>query len=174
MIYIIGLGNPTKKYKGTRHNIGQDMVFRLMDDIGQMEGVDFVNPDTYMNESGIALKKIFKNIKPGSQNKNIIIIHDDLDQIIGAMKLTYGGNSGGHNGINSIYNIMGIKDYYHLKIGICPESKPHKTDIPDFVIGKFTPNEKGVINNIYPKILEGIKLFLKGEVDRAVETVNRR
>ena len=175
MIYIIGLGNPTRKYKNTRHNIGQDMVFKLIDDIGDIEGViKFINPETYMNESGIALKKILKNIKPGSENKNILIIHDDLDQKIGKMKLIYGGNSGGHNGINSIYSIMGIKDYYHLKIGICPEVKPCRDEISDFVIGKFTPDEKEVINKSYPKILEGVKLFLKGEVDRAVEMVNRK
>lgn len=175
MKYIIGLGNPTKKYKNTRHNIGQDVVFRLIDDMGDMPGVKFLNPECYMNESGIALKKLLKNVKAGSENKNILVIHDDLDQVIGKMKMIYGGNSsGGHNGINSIYSIMGIKGYYRLKIGICPEVKPAKEDISNFVIGKFGPEEKGVMKKLYPKILEGVKLFVEGEVDRAVEVVNRR
>lgn len=174
MQYIIGLGNPPKKYKNTRHNIGQDVVFKLMQDLGDISNVKFINPETYMNESGIALKKLLKNVKAGSENKNIIVIHDDLDQSIGKMKLTYGGNSGGHNGINSIYSVMGIKDYYRLKIGVCPEFKPYKDEIADFVVGKFTPDEKEVIKKLYPKILEGVKLFLNGEVDRAVEVVNKK
>lgn len=174
MIYIIGLGNPTKKYKNTRHNIGQDVVFRLIEDLGDLSGVKFINPECYMNESGIALKKALKNVKAGSENKNILVIHDDLDQKIGKMKMTYGGNSGGHNGINSIYSIMGIKDYYRLKIGICPEIKPGKEDIADFVVGKFGPEEKDIMKKLYPKILEGVKLFVQGEVDRAVEVVNKK
>ncbi len=88
--------------------------------------------------------------------------------------MTFGGNSGGHNGINSIYSILGIKDYYRLKIGISPQVKVHKDFVSDFVLGKFTPDEKLILKNIYPKILEGIKLFLKGETDRAVEVLNRR
>lgn len=174
MQYVIGLGNPTKKYKNTRHNIGQDVVFKLMDDLADISKVKFINPECYMNESGIALRKFLKNVKPGSENKNILIIHDDLDQTIGKMKLVYGSNSGGHNGINSIYSVMGIKDYYRLKIGICPEHKPSKEDISNFVIGKFTPDEKDMMKKLYPKILEGVKLFLGGEVDRATEVVNRK
>ncbi len=162
------------KNKNTRHNIGQDVVFKLINDLGELKGVRFINPECYMNESGIALKKLLKNVKAGSENKNIMIIHDDLDQIIGKMKMSYGGNSGGHNGINSIYSIMGIKDYYRLKIGICPEIKPTKDNISSFVVGKFSPDEKDVMKKLYPKILESVKLFIGGEVDRAVEVVNKR
>lgn len=174
MKYIIGLGNPSKKYKNTRHNIGQDVVFHLMKDLDGVTGVKFINPECYMNESGPAIKKLIKGIKPDSENKNILIIHDDLDQTIGKVKMIYGGNSGGHNGINSIYSIMGIKDYYRLKIGISPETKVSKDEVSDFVLGKFTPDEKEMIKNIYPKILEGVKLFVEGEVDKAVEVVNRK
>ncbi len=174
MKYIIGLGNPTKKYKNTRHNIGQDVVFRLMDDMGDIAGVKFINPECYMNESGVALKKLLKNVKAGSENKNVLVIHDDLDQTIGKVKMSYGGNSGGHNGINSIYSIIGIKDYYRLKIGICPEVKPSKDEISDFVVGKFGPDEKEVMKKLYSKILDGVKLFVGGEVDRAVESVNKK
>jgi peptidyl-tRNA hydrolase, PTH1 family len=174
MKYIIGLGNPSKKYKNTRHNIGQDVVFRLIKDLDGVAGVKLINPECYMNESGPAIKKLIKGMKPDSENKNILIIHDDLDQKIGKMKVTYGGNSGGHNGINSIYSIMGIKDYYRLKIGISPEIKPSKDEVSDSVLGKFTPDEKEMIKNIYPKILDGIKLFIGGDVDRAVEMINRK
>lgn len=174
MKYIIGLGNPSKKYKNTRHNIGQDVVFHLIRDFDGMNGVKLINLDCYMNESGSAIKKLIKGIKPNSENKNILIIHDDLDQTIGKMKMIYSGNSGGHNGINSIYSIIGIKDYYRLKIGISPEIKVSKEEVSDFVLGKFTSDEKEMVKKLYPKILEGVRLFVEGETDRAVEVVNKK
>ncbi len=173
MQYIIGLGNPTKKYKNTRHNIGLDMLFKLEKDVDS-DKVRFIDLDCYMNESGPALKKILKNIKADSVNKNLLVIQDDLDQPVGKVKMTFGGNSGGHNGINSIYSIMGIKDYYRLKIGISPEVKVHKDFVSDFVLGKFSPEEKEKINSLYSKILEGVKLFIDREYDRAVETINKK
>ena len=174
MQYIIGLGNPVKKYKNTRHNIGLDILLKLQKDIGIKDKVQFIDLNCFMNESGSALKKIVKNIKAGGEYKNILIIQDDLDQVLGKVKMTFGGNSGGHNGINSIYSILGIKDYFRLKIGISNQVKVHKDFVSDFVLGKFTPEEKEILKNIYPKILEGVNLFLKGEIDKAVEMVNRR
>lgn len=174
MKYIIGLGNPTKKYKNTRHNIGQDVVFHLIKDLEEITGVKLINPECYMNESGSAIKKLVKGIKPDSENKNILIIHDDLDQTIGRVKMVYGGNSGGHNGINSIYGIMGIKDYYRLKIGISPEIKPSKEEVSNFVLGKFTPDEKDIMKKLYPKILEGVRLFIAEEVNKGIEMVNSK
>jgi PTH1 family peptidyl-tRNA hydrolase len=178
MKYIIGLGNPSKKYKNTRHNIGQDTVFKLINsldgDFLTLNKTQLINPECYMNGSGLALKKLFKNVKPDSDNENILIIHDDLDQPIGKMKMIYGGNSGGHNGIKSVHSNMKIKNFYRLKVGISPQIKVDKDKAPDFVLGKFTPDEKEIMKKLYPKILEGIKLFMEGEVDRAVEVVNRK
>ena len=174
MKYIIGLGNPTKKYKNTRHNVGQDMVFKLIKDVGEENKVKFINLECYMNESGPALKKLLKNIKAEGEYKNILIIHDDLDQVIGKAKMVFGGNSGGHNGIKSIYSIMGIKDYYRMKIGISPEIKKSKEEVSDFVLGKFTTEEKELLKGVYTKVLEGVKLFITDDINRGIEAVNRK
>ena len=172
MKYIIGLGNPTEKYKNTRHNIGQDLVFALEKAI---EGeVKFITFPGYINDSGVPMKKLLKNVKPDSDNENILVIHDDLDQTIGKMKMGYGGNSGGHNGINSIMSHLKTKGYYRLKIGISPEIKKSKDEVHDFVLGKFTPDEKALIKGLMPKIKEAVKLFVEGDTARAVETANKK
>lgn len=178
MKYVIGLGNPTKKYKNTRHNIGQDLVFALEkalpEDLLSLSKTKLITFSGYINESGIAMKDMFKNIKPDSENKNILVIHDDLDQMIGKMKMVYGGNSGGHNGINSILSHMKTKNYYRLKIGISPEIKKSKDEVFDYVLGKFSKDESAFIKSLMPKIIESVKLFIDGDVDKAVEIANRK
>lgn len=178
MKYIIGLGNPTKTYKNTRHNIGQDLVFALekafSEEVLLLSKTKLIVLPGLINESGVAMKKLFKNIKPDSENENILVIHDDLDQTIGKVKMSYGGNSGGHNGINSIFSHLKTKNYYRLKIGISPEVKRPKDEVHDFVLGKFTPDEKALLKGLMSKIKESVKLFMDGDVSRAVEVANRR
>lgn len=178
MKYIIGLGNPTKTYKNTRHNIGQDLVFALekafSEEVLLFSKTKLIVLPGFINESGVAMKKLFKNIKPDSENENILVIHDDLDQTIGKMKMIYGGNSGGHNGINSIFSHLKTKNYYRLKIGISPEVKRSKDEVHDFVLGKFTPDEKALLKGLMSKIKESVKLFMEGDVSRAVETANKK
>jgi PTH1 family peptidyl-tRNA hydrolase len=178
MKYIIGLGNPTTEYRNTRHNIGQDLIFMLEDEL--VDDIVFMNPfklhrlPGYINDSGLALKKLFKNIKPDSENENLLIIHDDLDQPLGKIKMVYDGNSGGHNGINSIYSHLKTKKYYRLKIGISPEVKLPAGEVHDFVLGKFSKAEADVINGLRPKIVQVIKEFVKGDVGRAIELANKK
>lgn len=178
MKYIIGLGNPTEKYKNTRHNIGQDLVFALekalSEEVLSLTKTKLITLPGYMNDSGVAMKKLFKNIKPDSENQNMLVIHDDLDQTVGKMKMTYGGNSGGHNGINSIFSHLKTKGYYRLKIGISPEVKKSKDEVHDFVLGKFSPDEKALLKGLMPKIKESIKYFVEGDLARAVETANKK
>ena len=178
MKYIIGLGNPTKQYKNTRHNVGQDAVFMLEKALGAeflaLHDTKLITLDCYMNDSGVALKKMFKKIKPESENENILVIYDDLDITLGSMKMIYGGNSGGHNGINSIFSHLKTKGYYRLKIGISPEVKTPKEDVHDFVIGKLSKAESEVIEGLKSKIVDGVKLFIEGDIGRAVEMINKK
>lgn len=178
MKYIIGLGNPTKTYKNTRHNIGQDLVFALekafSEEVLFLTKTKLMVLPGFINESGMAMKKLFKNIKPDSENENILVIHDDLDQAIGKMKMSYGGNSGGHNGIKSIEAHLKTKNYYRLKIGISPEIKKSKDEVHDYVLGKFSPDEKALLKGLMPKIKEAVGLFMEGDTSRAVEVVNRK
>jgi len=178
MKYIIGLGNPTKNYKNTRHNIGQDLVFALErvlnEDMLSLSKTKLITLPGYINESGLAMKKLFKNVKPDSENENILVIHDDLDQTIGKMKISYGGNSGGHKGINSIWSHLKTKKYFRLKIGISPEVKRGKDEVHDYVLGKFSKEESEVMKGLQPKIVESVRLFMEGDLGKAVEVANRK
>jgi len=178
MKYIIGLGNPTEKYKNTRHNIGQDLVFglekALSSDELSLNHTKLITFPGYINDSGLPMKKLLKNVKPDSDNRDILVIHDDLDQPIGKMKMIYDSNSGGHNGVNSIYSHLKTKKYYRLKIGVSPEVKKDKAEVHDYVLEKFSKEEKETIKGLMPKILESVRLFMEGDLGRAVEVANRK
>ena len=150
MRLFIGLGNPTSKYKDTRHNIGFKMIdilvshFKAKDiskssfygELYRSEDILFLKPTTYMNLSGksvIAVKNFFK-----IDIKQITVIHDDLDLKFGALKFKIGGGDGGHNGLKSIDNAIS-KEYKRVRMGI---GKPeYKSQISSFVLSNFSDKE---------------------------------
>ena len=133
MYLIVGLGNPEEEYSNTRHNIGFDTVNAIARKNGieinknkynslcgqgiiKNEKVILVKPQTYMNLSGIAVKKFrdFYRI----EGKNIIVIHDDIDIKIGTIKIRKTGGAGTHNGMKSVVQELGNKDFYRITIGV--------------------------------------------------------
>lgn len=172
MKLIVGLGNPDKKYQGTRHNIGFDIIEALAESTGaifalnkkfnsQMAEIKINNqkiillkPMTYMNESGLAVfeaSKFFK-INP----KNIMIIHDDKDIALGEYKLQFNRSSAGHNGVQSIIDRLGVKSFFRLRFGIKP--KTEIKDTADFVLKKFTASEKSIIKKLTAEAVKTINL----------------
>ena len=133
MYLIVGLGNPEEEYSNTRHNIGFDTVNAIARKNGieinknkynslceqgiiKNEKVILVKPQTYMNLSGIAVKKIRDFYK--IEGKNIIVIHDDIDIKIGTIKIRKTGGAGTHNGMKSVVQELGNKDFYRIRIGV--------------------------------------------------------
>ena len=131
---IVGLGNPGSKYDGTRHNVGfmaidkivknldvtftEDKIFKA--EVGSAfingEKVYFVKPTTFMNNSGIAVKALltYYNI----DLSDMVVIYDDLDMVVGKLRLRQKGSAGGHNGIKSIIAHLNTQDFNRIKIGI--------------------------------------------------------
>lgn len=159
MKLIVGLGNPGREYNNTRHNIGFDIIDKYLQNNNielkkekfsglyvetniNSEKVIFLKPQKYMNLSGEVVKKYVDFFK--IDTKDILIIHDDLDQELGKIKLKQNSSSGGHNGIKNIELHLGTKDYKRLKIGI---SNNKKIDTKDYVLGKFTKEEKQILDN---------------------------
>ena len=147
---IVGMGNPGEKFKNTRHNAGFTAIdffaqknnfpdFELSKKyaslISEKNNVILAKPQTFMNESGLAVKKIVSNVK--GQMSDVVIVHDDIDLPIGKLKIAQDSGSGGHKGVNSIIEILGTKDFIRFKIGICPEKGKPKS-VETFVIKKFT------------------------------------
>jgi len=189
MYLIVGLGNPGKQYQKTRHNIGfeviSDFQCRLSDSAGWKlnkkfqaeiseikngsEKILLLKPQTFMNNSGQAVKAVtkFYKIKP----ENILIIHDDKDITFGEIKIQIGRGDAGHNGIKSIIQHLGTKDFIRLRIGLKP-NRACKKEIADFVLGKFTPNEQKLLPKVIQKASEAIKMIIKEGVERAMNKFN--
>lgn len=173
MKLIVGLGNPGKKYENTRHNIGFDVIDAYLKEnnlalikkkfnglyletLINNEKVIFLKPQKYMNLSGEVVKKYvdFFKIKP----LDILIVHDDLDQTLGKIKLKQNSSSGGHNGIKDIENNLGTREYKRLKIGI---SKNKLIDTKDYVLGKFSKEERILLDESINICLNIIDDFFK-------------
>ncbi|MCX6760530.1 MAG: aminoacyl-tRNA hydrolase [Candidatus Nealsonbacteria bacterium] len=197
MILIVGLGNPGEKYENTRHNVGFMVVEQLRKDLN-LADFDFdkksnsffsknidqliikldasrkidlfiVKPDTFMNLSGQAVSSLINFYKINEANK--IIIHDDIDLLIGQIKISKDRGSAGHKGVESIIKNLGTKNFIRIRIGIKPKSgKPKKTE--DFVLKKFSKEEKEVINEIILKSVEAIRAIIKDGPEKAMSIFN--
>ena len=184
---IVGLGNPDKEYNETRHNVG----FMFLDALAkQMKASDFVlekkllaeiatgkvngqkvilaKPQTYVNKSGEAVKKIVQNSKFKIQN--LVIIHDDLDVPFEHTKLTPGSGSGGHKGVQSILSQLKTENIKRLKIGIANNklklARSQKSDkkrlemISGLVLSKFTPSEREKLKKIFKEAIAKIEQMI--------------
>ena len=184
MKLIVGLGNPGKEYENTRHNVGFDIVDnyakkynldinkskfegKYVDSIINNEKVIILKPQKYMNLSGEVVKKYIDYFK--IDIKDILIIHDDLDQEIGKIKLKENSSSGGHNGIKDIEKNIGTKDYKRLKIGI---SNNKNIDTKDYVLGHFSKEERKIIDNSIEICIGIIDDYLKLDFGRLMGKYN--
>lgn len=164
MKLIVGLGNPGNLYLNTRHNIGFMAVDKIVLSMGlefdkfkfgglytsiniKGEKIIFLKPQEYINLSGNVIRKYvdFFDI----DLKDVLIIHDDLDLDVGVMKLRTKGGSGGHNGLKNIEMNFKTKDYKRIKIGIS-NNKMYNTK--DYVLGKFSIEDKKLIDNTLDKL----------------------
>jgi len=173
MKLIVGLGNPGDKYKDTRHNLGFFEIDKLSSNenftqwklekkcnvllsFGEIvsEKVILVKPQTYMNNSGIAVAKIanYYKISPS----DIIVIQDDLDLPLGVLRISHNASSGGHKGIQSIIENIKSQEFIRLRIGIAGEKKG---EIPaeDYVLEKFSQKEKDAIDSVASLLIEAIE-----------------
>ncbi|MBU0546691.1 aminoacyl-tRNA hydrolase [Patescibacteria group bacterium] len=173
MLIIVGLGNPGDKFKNTRHNVGfmtldkikekndfpdfnlsKKFQAKMSESFWNNDKVILVKPQTFMNESGKAVRRIIENYK--LKIVDLLVIHDDIDILIGKVKFSKDSSSAGHKGVQSIINILKSKNFARLRIGILPQKgKTRKTE--EFVLQKFSQEEKGVIEKIIEFIGESIK-----------------
>jgi PTH1 family peptidyl-tRNA hydrolase len=178
---IVGLGNPGGEYTKTKHNVGRMIVDFLADEsdiemkeskaslsekgTGVVEGekVTLLNPNTFMNKSGASVSKVVKSVKAAEK---MIVIYDDLDMPLGKIKISFGGGSGGHKGVESIMRALKTKDFIRLRIGISastPAGKLKKPKGEEKVI-KFLMSDFGKEDALWKKVKksarEAVKLVL--------------
>jgi len=171
MKLIVGLGNPGKEYKNTRHNIGYIFIDKLAENMNSSinkekfnglytetminnEKIILLKPLSYMNLSGEVIIKFINYFKININD--MLIISDDLDMDFGRIKLKANGSSGGHNGLKNIEHHLQTQNFKRLKIGI---SNNKDIDTKDYVLGKFSNVEKEKIEQIADKVLDILKEF---------------
>lgn len=173
MILIIGLGNPGQKYEKTRHNVGWIIFDELLKDvdwsksskaktlyfnnmIGE-EKVEYLKPQSFMNESGLSVSYAQKKHK--IESENIIVIHDDIDLPVGKIKISYDRGDGGHNGIKSIMDHLGSQSFIRIRVGVSILDENKILRKPN-VLGNFSKEEFKIIDKdvslTVGKILETI------------------
>ncbi|MCI0597852.1 aminoacyl-tRNA hydrolase [Candidatus Parcubacteria bacterium] len=194
---IVGLGNPGKEYEKTRHNAGRMVVERLASDEDfpefvynkkadalvsegkiDKEKVTLVLPETYMNKSGKAVATFIKSAKAA---KNMLVIQDELDMPLGALKMVFGRNSGGHKGVESVMRAIKTKDFARLRIGISGAGKKNQAKKPNgqekvakYVVGKFTPADARALTTSLAKASEVVTLYVRDGMEKATMKANTR
>ena len=162
MKLVVGLGNPTKQYDKTRHNmgfmvldqyvkhLGLDLAFKekfnalYLETIINNEKIIFVKPLTYMNNSGLAVASFANFYKIDATD--ILVISDDLDLSLSKFRLRPSGSSGGHNGLKSIITCLKTDKFKRLRVGI---SGNNTSDVIDYVLSKFSKDELLEIDKLY-------------------------
>jgi PTH1 family peptidyl-tRNA hydrolase len=186
MFLIVGLGNPGGKYKKTRHNLGfyavgefqkenEFPVFKfskkfnaeISEGVLDKEKVVLAKPQTFMNSSGQAVKKIIKNLKL----KNLIVVHDDIDLSLAKIRISKGAGSAGHKGVESIIKELGRKDFVRIRLGIQPKTgKPKKAE--EFVLKKFNNQEKETMEEAVQKATEAVRVIIEEGPEKAMNEFN--
>ncbi|MCX6718142.1 MAG: aminoacyl-tRNA hydrolase [Candidatus Staskawiczbacteria bacterium] len=187
MIIIIGLGNPGKQYKNTRHNVGFMAVdsfaeknnfpeFKLnkkfnslvSEGIIEEEKILLAKPQTFMNNSGSAVKSLIRNSKFEIRN-SIVVVHDDIDLPVGKIKIVQERGSAGHKGVESIIKSIGNNGLVRFRIGIAGNKK---TDAMKVVLKNFSAEEKKTLDETIEKITEALDMFIKEGLEKTMNKFN--
>lgn len=184
---IVGLGNPGENYRDTRHNIG----FMVMDALAAKLGISFtlekrwdcllakfsegwlIKPQTYMNASGRAAASVgrFYKITPAET----LAVYDDVDVLLGRLRLRPGGSAGGHNGIRSMINDLGTQDFPRLKVGIATTSgRPAGDRMVGHVLGRFAESEKETVLLTVARATDAVLESIRSGLGAAMNLFNRK
>lgn len=186
MFLIAGLGNPGRQYEKTRHNMGFDTIDELIDrhripqggiahkamyGKGMIAGekVLAVKPLTYMNLSGEAIREYVNYYKMNPETE-LIVIYDDIDLEPGQIRIRKKGSAGGHNGIKSIIAQIGTQNFYRIKVGV--GAKPKGWDLADYVLGRFSPEERELVDKAICDAADAVEMILKDGIEAAMNHYN--
>ena len=188
MFIIVGLGNPTAEYAGTRHNVGFDVIDQIADKynisvterkhhafcgkgiIGGQK-VILVKPQTYMNLSGESVRSVLDFYKVDVETE-LLVIFDDISLDVGQLRIRKKGSAGGHNGIKNIIQHLGTNVFHRIKVGV--GEKPKDYDLADYVLVHFSKGEREQMEEGYKKAVNAVELMLQGEVDAAMNEFNKK
>lgn len=188
MYLIAGLGNPGREYEKTRHNMGFDTIDYLIDKyripqagvkfnamygkgmIGS-EKVILMKPLSYMNLSGGPIREMmnFFKLNPATE---LIVVYDDIDLAPGQLRIRKQGSAGGHNGMKDIIKQLGTQNFVRVKVGV--GAKPQGWDLADYVLGRFSTEDRKLVDEAIEKAADAVTKIVNGEIDTAMNAYNRK
>lgn len=185
MKIIVGLGNPTDKYAGTRHNVGFSVIYNISDAYGiavdtkkhkaligkgiiEGEKVILAMPQTFMNLSGESVRELLDYYK--CDETDLIVIYDDISLDVGKLRIRKKGSAGGHNGIKNIIAHLGTQEFTRIKVGV--GEKLPKMDLIDYVLGRFTKEEQPVIREAAELATKAVATIITEGADMAMNRFN--
>ena len=188
MKVILGLGNPGREYRDTRHNVGWWVLDHLAD-VWRLDGwrrdgetmtlggtvaghpVRLVKPTTYMNLSGQVLRPYLR--RPAwSAASDLMVIVDEAALPLGTYRLRARGSAGGHNGLKDVERALGTQEYPRLRVGIKPEDPRRVGLLSDFVLSPFGKDERAVVVELLPRLQDAVEIWLRDGILKAMNAHN--
>lgn len=191
MKLVVGLGNPESGYAGTRHNLGFEILDELVKKLNLVDWVKedkfkseliktpeliLVKPQTYMNNSGMAVKNLVDYYKIPIED--IVIVHDELDLPLGKIKVRQGGAAAGHHGVESVISSLGNDQFIRVRLGIgnlktqSSEHKGQSLNTEKFVLELFKPVEKPQVKHMIKQAIRALELVLQKGLPEAQNQFN--
>ena len=188
MYLIVGLGNPGRQYEATRHNMGFDVIDKLVEEYnvpqsgvkfnamygkGKIEGqpVILMKPLSYMNLSGGPVRDMANYFKIDPETE-MIVIYDDIDLEPGQLRIRKKGSAGGHNGIKHIIQQLGTQTFVRIKVGV--GAKPKGWDLADHVLGRFSTEDRKLVDEAIAKAAKAVDIIITQGTDAAMNEYNRK
>jgi len=186
MKLIVGLGNPGRRYQGTRHNVGARVIEALarrhsvaLREEGWAEAgtlrldgrrAILARPQTYVNVSGTAVADLRRRHRVPLEH--LLVIYDDLDLPVGQVRVRAQGSAGGHNGMRSIIEALGERTFPRLRIGI--GRPPGGIDPADYVLSRFSAAEAPAVDVTVDRGADAVELFIRRGIEAAMNAFNLR
>jgi PTH1 family peptidyl-tRNA hydrolase len=193
---VVGLGNPGPRYAASRHNVGFRIVDRLASEQaraideprflgrfaqgfvpslaaagGPSEPLGFLKPETFMNRSGDAVAAAVRGLSEIEPSRDLLVVYDDLDLPLGRIRLRPRGGPGGHNGMTSVIEALGTRDFARLRFGIGRPDGP--TSVVDYVLEPFSPVEERILADRVPAAAAAAATLLAAGPALAMDRFNR-
>ena len=187
MKLLVGLGNPGPEYASTRHNIGFLVAQKFAEKMGLSlkrqahqailgtgraggQEVMVLLPQTYMNRSGISVVSACKAKNVAVED--LVVIHDEIDLPFGSVRIKVGGGHGGHNGLRSIADLLGSRDFTRLRVGV---GRPvGQVDVAKYVLGPFSSMEKSQLDSVLENSVMALEVLLQKGAQQAMNEFNNR
>jgi len=184
---IVGLGNPGSRYQFSKHNMG----FLVLDKLAQQQNISLrqekfdarfgkgkigkaavllAKPQTFMNLSGVAVRKLTDYFKTNLED--LIVIHDDIDLPFKTIRLKIDGGDGGHKGLRSIIDHLGGSEFIRVRLGIGKPS--HRTMVEEYVLGCFSEEEMEILPDITGRACDAVVEVISSGIQTAMNTFNVR